>query len=49
LDSDFNGLFSTFPLVEIQRTLSIPAQIAYAFDVLAVDVDAIFRMMAKIR
>jgi len=49
LDSDFDGLVSSLPPVEIQGTLSIPAEVAYALDVLPVYVDFIEGMVAKIR
>ena len=48
LNSDFNGLFSSFSPIKIQCPLSIPAQVAHALDVLAVDVDFVKGMVAKI-
>ena len=41
----------TFPptLIELQNVLGIVAAIARAFDILAVNVNAIFGMVAKVR
>ena len=45
----FDGLPLAPTLIELQNVLGIAAETARAFDVLAVNVNAIFGMVAKVR
>jgi len=48
LNSDFDYLLPSFPSIELQGTLGIRATIAYALDVLPVEMNLIEGMVTKV-